>query len=284
MSCRATVLIPTFNHECLLYQSVGSVLEQTVSDIEVFIVGDGVPDRTREIVAELKQRDDRVYFFDHPKGPRFGEAYRHGVLQHATGEIVCYLSDDDIYMADHVEYMLELLGRADFCNTLCMYIDGDGAINYGPVDMADPSFRRQELEGRGMVSLTMGAHTLDMYRRLPYGWRTTPDNISTDLYMWQQFLAITDCRAASGIKPTAIRFPNIFREHRSLAERFDELENWREKARDLIWRDQQVIDLLIKGVHDLPAHQKVLEETRQQVLRLAQQLGRRENGTGGSGE
>jgi glycosyltransferase involved in cell wall biosynthesis len=48
---RATVVIPTFDHGRLLWYFVRSALAQTVGDIEVFVIGDGVPDATREIVA-----------------------------------------------------------------------------------------------------------------------------------------------------------------------------------------------------------------------------------------
>src|SRR5215210_721750 len=74
MPLEATVLIPTHDHGPLLLHSARSALAQTVEEIEVFISGDGVPEVTREIVSELK-RDERVRFFDHPKGPRHGEIY-----------------------------------------------------------------------------------------------------------------------------------------------------------------------------------------------------------------
>lgn len=85
----ATVVIPTFNHGPTLLYSVASALEQTVQDIEVFIIGDGVPDVTREIVGNFIGQDKRVRFFDNPKGPRHGEIYRHQALAEASGEIVC---------------------------------------------------------------------------------------------------------------------------------------------------------------------------------------------------
>ena len=82
----ATVLIPTFNHGPTLRQSVGSVFDQTVSDLEIFIVGDGVPDMTREIVTELMSQDERIRFFDNPKGPRTGEIHRHRACPRGRGE------------------------------------------------------------------------------------------------------------------------------------------------------------------------------------------------------
>ena len=45
--------MPTFNHGPTLLRSVPTALNQTVSDLEVFIIGDGVSDSTREIIADI---------------------------------------------------------------------------------------------------------------------------------------------------------------------------------------------------------------------------------------
>ncbi|HYA08203.1 MAG TPA: glycosyltransferase, partial [Gaiellaceae bacterium] len=83
MTLAATVLIPTHDHGPTLLRSVGSVLAQTVPELEVLVIGDGVPDVTRELMAKVTAGDERVRFFDHPKGPRHGELYRHAALQEA---------------------------------------------------------------------------------------------------------------------------------------------------------------------------------------------------------
>ena len=57
MSLAATILIPTHDHADTLRASVASALRQTVSDIEVFVMGDGVPDVTREIMREFMAAD-----------------------------------------------------------------------------------------------------------------------------------------------------------------------------------------------------------------------------------
>jgi hypothetical protein len=66
-----------------------------MSDIEVFIVGDGVDDRSRAVIAELTKKDGRVRFFDFPKGERHGEASRHLALQEARGEMVAKILETD---------------------------------------------------------------------------------------------------------------------------------------------------------------------------------------------
>ncbi len=109
MSLAATVVVPTHDHGPTLRLSLASALAQTVEDIEVLVIGDGVPDVTREILADLGRRDERIRFFDHPKGPRNGEVYRHAALKDARGEVVCYLSDDDLWLPEHLETLVALL-------------------------------------------------------------------------------------------------------------------------------------------------------------------------------
>jgi glycosyltransferase involved in cell wall biosynthesis len=245
----ATVLVPTHDHGATLRHSVGSVLAQTVEDIEVFVVGDGVPDDARAVVRELVESDGRVRFFDHPKGPRLGEAYRHGVLQEARGRIVCYLSDDDLWTPDHVETMLGLLADADFAHTLSLGLGARGELIVYRLDLSRASERAAVLTGERGVALGSMAHTLEMYRRLPFGWRTTPPGVPTDRYMQQQFLAEPSCRAVSGTRPTYLHFESAPRAKWSADERLHELARWRERLSDGGGRAEfycEVIELLAR--------------------------------------
>ena len=52
----ATVLIPTHEHVEPLRHAVASAQDQSLQDFELFIVGDGVTDATRTLVAELSAR------------------------------------------------------------------------------------------------------------------------------------------------------------------------------------------------------------------------------------
>ena len=165
-------------------------------------------------------------FFDHEKGPRHGEILRHEALQEAAGRIVCYLSDDDLWLPDHVASMLELLDSADFAHALPIGIRVDGTVFPWPGHLEIASSRERVIAFLNFIPLSCGAHTLDRYKRLPFGWRTTPDTISTDVYMWSQILEQPDCVARSGIRPTVLHFPSPWREHMTSEERLEELTGW----------------------------------------------------------
>lgn len=228
----ATVLIPTHDHGPLLRYSLESALAQTVADLEIFVIGDGVPDVTREIIGELQSRDARIRFFDHPKGPRHGEVYRHAALQEALGEVVLYLCDDDLWFPEHVETMLALLRDEvlNLASAVALRIALDGSF---VVRRHDVSRHRERLlaGGRG-IPLSCGAHTMTAYRGLPHGWRTTPSGIATDKYMWQQFVADPACRVGSASRLTVLSLPSPYRVSMTLDERVVELAGWAARVAD----------------------------------------------------
>lgn len=226
----AAILVPTHDHAATLDLAVHSALGQTVAEIEVVVIGDGVGEDTREVVAALSREDPRVRFLDFPKAPNYGEAHRGPAIEETGAEIVCYLCDDDLLLPEHVESMAELLADADLAQSQNGYLDTDG--NWHPLlsDLESPRFREWLLRpDRNSVSLTGTAHTVAAYRRLPHGWRTTPPGRWPDHYMWQQFLVEPWVRAVTATRVTALQFPSHLddRAERRPAERRAELEEWR---------------------------------------------------------
>lgn len=226
----ATILIPTHRHASLLPHAIASALDQEDVEIEVLVIGDGVDDATREVVARHAD-DPRLRFFDLSKGPRSGEAYRHEVLAEAQGRIVTYLSDDDLFLREHVRTMLGLLEHADFTHSATATIEPDGIV-YHPWDIARPEFVAMMRSGPGSVGLTGAAHTREGYERLPFGWRTAPDGIPTDRYMWLQWLDQPWCRARSSQVLTHLKFPDPMWRSTPEEKRAGVLADWLARSRE----------------------------------------------------
>jgi hypothetical protein len=228
VSVAATVLIPTHDHGRTLLRSVPSALAQTVPELEVFVVGDGVPDETRELMAELAAADERVRFFDNPKGERHGEAHRHAALQEARGEIVCYLSDDDVWLPDHVEELRRLLLKADLAHTVSFLIDVDERLHVRRVDFARKHFREVLHGGDSRIHLSAIGHTMELYRRLSGGWEPAPEAIYTDLHFWLRLQSLPGTVIASGTRPTVLHFPSTLRNGWTIEQRIAEIDRWQE--------------------------------------------------------
>jgi glycosyltransferase involved in cell wall biosynthesis len=239
----ATVLMPTHNHVETLRYSVASVLAQSLKDFELFVVGDGATPATRAMAMELQKTDKRIRFFDLPKGPRKGEVNRHAALSEASGRFVAYIGDDDLWMPHHLQTMDRLLTEVDFAHTLHVGVNENGILFVFAADLENPLFRQRMLDRFfNRFDFTFAGHTLAAYRRLPYGWRTTPDHFPwVDLYMWRQFLAEPWCRARSSMIPTGICTQSHLRPQLSDQERAKDLAHWQAaiKApgfREGLWR------------------------------------------------
>jgi GalNAc5-diNAcBac-PP-undecaprenol beta-1,3-glucosyltransferase len=233
----ATVILPTHDHGPLLRHSLRSVQEQTIDDLEIFVIGDGVPDVTRELAAELAGCDSRIRFFDNPKGPRNGELHRHAALEEARGEIVCYQADDDLWCPEQVEELRNLLSGADFAHTVALEVGNDATVFPWLAVLESGVFRAHMHRGANFLPLSVVGHTLTAYRKLPHGWRTTPKPIPTDLYMWQQFLDQPGIRLASGSRPAVVHFASPARRDWTPAQRLDELERWSACLAGSTWRE-----------------------------------------------
>lgn len=228
----ATVVVPTYDHGPTASYAVESALAQTVEDLEVVVLGDGVPDDARPHIDALELLDSRVTVLHHPKSPRTGEPWRAQALEQARGEIVLYLADDDLWLPDHVATLASLLADADFVHALPALVQQDGGLVPLVCDLALDGFVERMLGGGNWIPFSAAAHTLAAYRRLPAGWETTPDGIWTDLYMWQKFLRLPGVRLASSTRPTVLCFPSPKRLDRSSAERVAELDSWAKRVSD----------------------------------------------------
>ncbi len=228
MTAAATVILPTTGDRGpLLRRSVASVLRQTVTDLELFVVGDGVSPETRAVVEELVAADPRVRFVDEPKHQRRGEPYRHRILtEEASGTIVAYLCDRDLWLPTHLEELARCLDDADFGHTLRFRVeDGDVFSFTHTADLSGPDRVRRDQLPR-LLPLSFAGHTLDAYRRLPHGWRATPPDQQTDRFMWDQFLDQPWVRTAASPMPTALSFKRGDHPGLSTPERLVLLERW----------------------------------------------------------
>jgi len=226
----ATVVVPTsIDRGAILELAVDSVLRQTVKDLEVFIIGDGVHDVTREAAKKLERSDSRVRFFDNPKHKRRGEPYRHVALQEARGKIVCYLCDRDLYLPDHIETMAAALSDAEFATSSLIFLsENQRDILMHGLDLSDAQDRANVVGGRLIhgLALSFMAHTLEAYRQIGEGWTSTPEGTPTDVYFARKFASDSRFRCAAANRPTVLYFPRGAHPGLSTDRRYLELLAW----------------------------------------------------------
>lgn len=96
---KISVIIPVYNTEEYLQQCLDSVLNQTLSDIEVICVDDCSKDRSYEILQNYRDSDTRVkvFHFDEPKSAL--QARKVGVME-SSGDYILFLDADDYLEQD----------------------------------------------------------------------------------------------------------------------------------------------------------------------------------------
>jgi glycosyltransferase involved in cell wall biosynthesis len=222
-----TVIIPTHDHADLVRVAAGSALAQTQTDLEIFIVGDGMDAATRLVAVELAGVDRRIRVFDFPKDVKRCARNRHSALQSAQGEYVAYLDDDDYWFPDHLQKLEVALAEADFAHTRLLMLHPHFVLQAYQDSLEVPTTRDRMLtEAYNFIGPTHTGHRLSTYRQLPDGWDAPVDDTSNDLNMWRKFLRQRGIRFRSSRAITTLHLPSSKRESWSLPERFRELTFW----------------------------------------------------------
>src|SRR5690348_1122151 len=103
---RVTVVIPTYRHRDFILQTLDSVFAQTMRDFEVIVVNDGSPDDTAALLAPLVATS-RVAYFEQPNQGQ--SRARNLGIQHARGQYIALLDDDDLWPRDKLEWQAQFL-------------------------------------------------------------------------------------------------------------------------------------------------------------------------------
>ncbi len=105
---KISVVLPTFNGEIYLAQSIDSVVAQTFKDWELILVNDGSTDHTREIAEQYIKNDSRIKLINNSQNQKLPASLNIGFAQ-AAGEFLTWTSDDNRYLPDALKTMYEYL-------------------------------------------------------------------------------------------------------------------------------------------------------------------------------
>ena len=106
MDPRVSVVIPVHNTAPYLEQCIGSVLDQTLRDLEVIAVDDASTDDSLSILRRFEAADGRVRVIAAPSHIGVSAA-RNAGIDAAGADYVYFLDSDDWIDGDYLEKMLE---------------------------------------------------------------------------------------------------------------------------------------------------------------------------------
>ncbi len=95
-----SIIIPNYNREAILHETLDSLLDQSNSNWEAIIVDDGSTDRSMEIAQKYQAKDSRFKVVERTSLPKGAGNCRNLGLSLSRGTSVIFLDSDDI-LAPH---------------------------------------------------------------------------------------------------------------------------------------------------------------------------------------
>ncbi len=115
---KVSVILPVYNVGKYLRQSLDSLINQTLKEIEIICVDDGSTDESYEILEEYKAKDPRIKVI-HKENKGTGAARNDG-LRLARGECIGFVDPDDWVKPDMYERLYGLIKEKNLDIIMCM--------------------------------------------------------------------------------------------------------------------------------------------------------------------
>jgi teichuronic acid biosynthesis glycosyltransferase TuaG len=122
-----SVIMPAYNSEKFIEDSIISVLTQTYKNLELIVIDDCSKDNTVKLIDQLSNQDHRVRFVKNEVNLGVSETRNKGISL-ASGNWVAFLDSDDIWEKTKIEKQMKYASEnsAEFLFTGSSYISENG--------------------------------------------------------------------------------------------------------------------------------------------------------------
>ena len=103
---KVSIILPTFNGEKYIEESINSILHQTYKNWELIIVNDASNDNTQDIINKFAEQSFKITVIQNDKNLKLPASLNIG-FKKATGEYFTWTSDDNIYKENAIDVNLQ---------------------------------------------------------------------------------------------------------------------------------------------------------------------------------
>jgi len=96
MSNIVSVIIPLYNREELIVETLQSLLNQTFNNWEAIVVDDGSTDNSYNVVDEISKKEPRIKLLKRNREPKGAPTCRNIGIKESSGNFIMFLDSDDI--------------------------------------------------------------------------------------------------------------------------------------------------------------------------------------------
>lgn len=119
---KVSIVLPTYNGEKYIRESIESILSQTLNDWELIIVNDCSTDATPQIIQEFADKDTRIQIIHNEVNQKLPNSLNIGFRQ-ARGDYLTWTSDDNYYLPTALAEMVYFLEQNPEYPMVCAKMD-----------------------------------------------------------------------------------------------------------------------------------------------------------------
>ena len=143
---RVSVVVPFYNNAETLADCLTSIADQTMNDLEVFMVDDGSTDTSAEIARAQAAADPRFTLVQVPHGGSPGYTRNRGI-ERATGEFLAFVDADDMIPPSAYEILLHTLEKS-----------GSDIVSGNVLRMGQDGYKQSGLHAQAIKTRAIGTH------------------------------------------------------------------------------------------------------------------------------
>lgn len=184
-----SIVVPVYNAEKFLKDTVRTVLEQTYPNWELLLVDDCSNDDSVNIIKEYVTKDDRIQLLKNEKNSGAALTRNKGI-EEAKGTYLCFLDADDLWEKEKLEKQLKFMkeNHCAFSYTSYEFADSNGIPNGKKVKVPKTINYKQALKNTTIFTSTV---MFDL-GKLTKNDICMPDVKSEDTATWWKVLKIID--------------------------------------------------------------------------------------------
>lgn len=208
MADLVSIILPAYNCEKTIKDTLDSVLKQTYKDFEVILINDAAKDGTHQICDSYAKSDPRIRYYVNSKNLGTLET-RVRAINLAKGEWLAFVDSDDLWSADKLEkqFALQKATNCDLVYTASAFINEDGKpykwIMHVPEEVTYKRLLRQNVISNSSVLM----RKKDYLTYSPFTERN--NDMHEDFACWL-------CMLRAGLKARGINEPLItYRLHKN---------------------------------------------------------------------
>lgn len=129
MNDLVSIVLPVYNGEKYLQESIESVLSQTYQNWELIIIDDCSTDKSTTIARKYAEQDNRIHYYRNEENLKLPKSLNRGFWL-SKGDFLTWTSDDNRFLPEAIATMVKTLkdNQADFVFASCNVIDESGCI------------------------------------------------------------------------------------------------------------------------------------------------------------